>query len=315
MSLKPALAADVNLATLKFPCWGMPKIDGVRAWNPNGKLVGRSMDPFKGYGITEYFSVPQFQYLDGEMTAGAVPNSPDQLCHASTSAMGKFKDVTEMADVHWWLFDYVAQPGWEYWRRYAKLQDVLKTLQHPRLHLVPYVVVESMAQAQALIEEHLDNDYEGTIFRNHNASHKEGRPSVDGAQQLLRQKPWVDSEALVTGIEGDRNENEAKVNTLGRTERSSAKAGKVPNGMVGTLQATLLEDIGSPFTGKPLFKKGLPINISQGKMTAVQRKYYFEHPEEIVGHVVKFQHFAHGTLDLPRMAGYLSHRLAEDMSK
>ena len=61
--MKPQLANDANLATLKYPLIVQPKIDGVRALNINGTLTGRSLDPFKGFGITEYWSKPEFRYL------------------------------------------------------------------------------------------------------------------------------------------------------------------------------------------------------------------------------------------------------------
>lgn len=67
--MRPQLANDANLSTIKYPCLVQPKIDGVRALNINGTLTGRSLDPFKGFGITEYWSKPEFKYLDGEMTS------------------------------------------------------------------------------------------------------------------------------------------------------------------------------------------------------------------------------------------------------
>ena len=54
MSLKPQLAEDAILDQVRFPCIVQPKIDGVRALNLNGTLTGRSLDPFKGFGVTEY---------------------------------------------------------------------------------------------------------------------------------------------------------------------------------------------------------------------------------------------------------------------
>ncbi len=89
----------------------------------------------------------------------------------------------------------------------------------------------------------------------------------------------------------------------------------MPNGLVGSMKATLLEDIHSPVNGDLLFRKGLEVTISKGKMTEKQAKFYFENPDQLVGHVVKFQHMAFGTQDFPRFPGYLSHRVAEDMER
>lgn len=313
--LKPQLAEDAILEEVRFPCWVQPKIDGVRALNRTGRLTGRSLDEFKGYLISDFFSRPGFLHLDGEMILGIKPNCTERLCSATTGAMGRFKGVTEMANVHWWVFDYLADPSMPYSARYSVLEAKVKELSHPRVHLVPYAVINNYAQLLAIIAEYAAAGYEGTIIRNPDAPAKEGRATQKG-QELWRVKPWADAEMLVTGItEGTKNGNAAKTNSLGRTERSSAAAGLIPNGQVGSIQGTLLKDFIDPISGKKLFSKGLPITVGSGEMSVAQATHYFEHPEEIVGHIVKFKHMTHGVKDQPRFPTYASHRLAEDMSE
>ena len=53
--------------------------------------------------------------------------------------------------------------------------------------------------------------------------------------------------------------------------------------------------------------------MSPGEMTAAEALYYWAHPEEIVGHIVKFKHMTHGVKDKPRFPIYLSHRLPQDL--
>ncbi len=312
--MKPQLAEDAILDKIQFPCGIQPKIDGVRALNLTGQLTGRSLDPFAGYGITEYFSRQKFVGLDGEMTSGDVPNCPNRLCSRTTGDMGRFKGVTEMADLHWWVFDYLPDPSLPYQSRYTLLEVKVKELGHPRIKVVPMTVVDNHDDLQATIERHLADGYEGTITRNLFAPYKPGRATQKG-QQLWRFKPWGDAEILVTGItEGQMNGNAAKTNTLGRTERSSAKAGMIPNGQVGSIQGTMLKDFFDPVTKRLLFPKGLPITVGSGEMSVEEAIYYFKHPEKIVGHIVKFKHMTHGVKDLPRFPTYKSHRLAQDMS-
>lgn len=317
MSIKPQLAEDAVLEAVRFPVIVQPKIDGVRALNLTGRLTGRSMDPFAGFGITDYFSKSDFFGLDGEMTLGNKPNSTERLCSLTTGAMGRFKDVAEMADLHWWVFDLVAEDTTSrpYLRRYEMLRyHVEGVLRHPRVHMVPMYQVEGPNELRRFIAQFADDGYEGTIIRNPEALYKPGR-ATKKAQELWRVKPWADAEILVTGItEGQMNGNEAKTNTLGRTERSSAKAGMVPNGQVGSIQGTMLADFVDPLTGKLLFAKGLPITVGSGEMTVSEAAHYFKHPDEIVNHVVKFKHMTHGVKDLPRFPTYISHRLAADMS-
>ena len=315
--MKPQLANDANLDTLRYGVGVMPKIDGVRALNLNGTLTGRSLKEFEGYGITNYFdginSKTSLVGLDGEMILGDNPASSDRLCSLTTGAIGAFKDVTEMADVHWWIFDDCTFPGDSYEMRYGRAKARVAELRHPRIHIVPLFIAHNREQLDAFIARFFEEGYEGAVIRNLNAPAKEGRPSKV-TQQFVRVKAWGDAEMLVTGLtEGNENTNEAKTNLLGRTERSSAKDGMVPNGMVGSIQGTLLADYVSPITGKVLFKKGLAITISTGCMTNAEAAYYWANPDKIVGHITKFKHMIHGSKDLPRMGGYLSHRLAVDL--
>ena len=311
--MKPQLANDANLVTLVYPVGVQVKIDGVRALNINGTLTGRSLDPFKGFGITEYWSKPEFQYLDGEMTLGADAASSERLCSLTTGALGAFKGVTSMADVYLHCFDWLAEPNLPYFQRYEMLKAYVEKLDHPRVKLVPLHIANNREELDALIARFFDEGYEGAIIRNLGAPAKEGRPSKV-KQELVRVKGWMDSEMLVTGFtEGQTNTNEAKTNTLGRTERSSAKDGMVPNGMVGSIHGTMIGDCFHPITGEKLFADGLPITIGTGTMTDAELLDYFKHPEKLVGHPVKFKHLAHGTKTLPRMGNYISHRLKEDM--
>ena len=316
MTIRPQLAEDAILDQVKFPCIVQPKIDGVRALNLNGTLTGRSLKSFEGFGITEFFSRPQFMGLDGEMTLGDKPNCTERLCSLTTGAMGRFKGVDEMPDLHWWVFDLVTKDTQyrEYQRRYDMLRDRVEAYDHPRVHLVPMFMAATRLQLDAYIAACFDQSYEGTIIRNPYAPYKSGRATQKG-QELWRVKPWADAEILVTGVsEGEINTNEAKKNALGRTERSSAKAGMVSNGQIGSIQGVMLADFRDPFTGKLLFEKGLPVTVGSGEMTVNEAEYYFKNQKEIIGHVVKFKHMTHGVKDLPRFPTYVSHRLPQDMS-
>jgi len=311
---KPSLAEDAQLDKVQFPCWVQPKIDGVRAMNLNGTLTGRSLDQFAGFGITEYFSRPEFKGFDGEMILGSKPNCTDRLCSATTGAMGRFKEVSEMANLHWYVFDYLDAPNLSYEVRYRKLKEQVQMLNHHRIHLVPSTLVHNLELLKSFIAYCANDGYEGTIIRNPRAPFKPGRATLKG-QELWRVKPWADAEILVTGItEGNQNANEAKRNTLGRTERSSSAAGLIPNGQVGSIQGTMVADFHDPITGKLLFEKGLEVTISSGEMSVKEATHYFQNQHEIIGHLVKFKHMTHGVKDQPRFPTYVSHRLKEDMS-
>lgn len=314
--MKPQLAEDAILDKVKFPCIVQPKIDGCRALNLKGTLTGRSLDPFEGFGITKYFSQPEFVGLDGEMILGDKPNSTERLCSLTTGAMGRFKGVTVMPDLTWWVFDLVTPEtvGLDYLDRYQRLDVKVTNLNHPRVRLVPMYKASDAETLAHYIAEFAAQGFEGTIIRNPDAVYKEGRATKKG-QELWRVKPWGDFEILVTGVtEGQKNGNEAKTNTLGRTERSSAQAGMVPNGQVGSIQGTMLADFHCPLTGKLLFAKGLAVTAGSGKMTVKEATHYFENPQELIGSIAKIKTMVHGTKLLPRFPTFESIRLQEDMS-
>lgn len=316
MNIKPQLAEDAQLDSLILPCWVQPKIDGVRAMNLNGTLTGRSLDPFAGFGITDYFSKPEFLGLDGEMTLGDQPNSPDRLCSLTTGAMGRFKGVTEMADLHWWVFDYLTPETIHlpYADRFSRLRGKLWSRPHPRVHVIPRTVnVGTQTLLESVMTEYSEAGFEGTILRNPNAPYKSGRATKKG-QELWRIKPWADFEILVTGLtEGQSNGNAAKTNSLGRTERSSAQNGMTPNGQVGSVQGTLVKDLvvnGGALT----LQAGTPITAGSGRMTVEEARFYWQYPQEIVGQFAKVKTMTFGVKDLPRFPTFEGLRLAQDMS-
>lgn len=311
--MKPQLAEDAVLDKVIYPCGLQPKIDGVRALQLGSRLTGRSLDPFEGFGITEFFS-GMLPGGDGEMTLGDKPNSTDRLCSLTTGAMGRFKGVTEMADLHWWLFDYVTTEtaSMPYQERYYELDKQL-VCKHAHLHLVPMQIIKNREDLDRAIAALFEDSYEGAIIRNLNAPYKEGRATLKG-QQLWRVKPWADFEIRVTKIfAAEANTNEKKINTLGRSERSSAKAGKVAKEMLGSMEGTMLADFYDPISGRLLFKKGLLVTAGRGSMTAKEAAEYYADPTKIVGHIVKVKTMTHGVKDLPRFPTYDSHRLSQDL--
>jgi DNA ligase-1 len=323
--MKPQLANDADIDTMQYPVWAMPKIDGVRGLNPAGTFVGRSLDEFKAFGLTQLFSGPATMFLDGELTLGADPVG-DGLCRLTSGAVKAFKGVTEVADFHWWLFDYVNDDikHVKYKDRYQLLVDWFnnelgKLDIAERLHIVPYIVCNNREEADAAYLRFLNEGYEGVIYRNPEAPAKEGRPGVK-AQELVRLKPWVTSEGeIVELIEGAKNTNEAKKNTLGRTERSSSKAGQVPNGEVGAVKLRLIADVYHPvIKDKLLFPAGKIVQVGAGELKVDEAKRMWEErndPEKtVIGKIGTIKHFAHDVKDNVRMGTFVTVRDPVDMS-
>lgn len=309
-NFKPHKACDVNWGTLKFPCWAMPKIDGVRMLNVNGKAVGRSLKPYKNKAITAAYSQPIFNGFDGEMTASGAKTSPS-LCRDTTSIINTINGST---DVVWYIFDYVndSVAHLPYIQRYERVRNLIEDVfvyddmdykLDPciKVEIVPYTVVHSIQEAQEFYEKCLAEKYEGAIFRDPNAKHKNGR-CTEKESAYVRAKPSSDKEAIVLElVEAQENLNEAKTNELGYTERSSHKENKVGKGMVGSF---ICKDVTT----------GATITVGAGKATHEERIAFWNNPDTIVGKYIKYLSMDTGVKDAPRFARFICIRSEEDMS-
>lgn len=315
--MKPMLASDFEPSRAKFPLRVQPKIDGVRALNPFGKLTARSFKSFKNLFITSLLSHSALRGLDGEMALRGDPYR-DRLCSLTTSALGTIKGEPELT---WWLFDYVTPETCQlpYDERYELLKRRLVELRElvpPEvmacLQIMPSWTVSNQAeldQAEAYFET---LKAEGLIVRLPSAPHKQGR-STAIELGLNRIKRFIEIEGLITDVhEGETNLNEATINALGQTERSTHQENMVQNGMVGAITCALLADL--IVDGKVFLAKGSPVKVSAGCMTEAERKTYFANPELILGCISKFQIFPKGMKDKVRFPTHQSLRMPEDMS-
>lgn len=314
---KPALADNWLEAKQRLPAWQEPKYDGVRGgfWLPD-TFTGRSLKPFKNKALTIFWSQPCFKYLDGELIMPDSDGKSGRMCSLTTGLCGTVKE-TAVPDLI--AFDYIhpdlIAKGAVYRDRYNELEAVVEKLQQEfgtmRVRLMPYYTVSSIEEVLLLDAQFLDDDLEGSILRNPDAAHKEGRPSKD-VQELMRIKRFIDFEFTIDElVEAQENQNEAKINELGHTERSSHKENKVPKGMVGKLKGRMLKDV--IYNGEILFKEGSPVTAGAGTMTHPERIDYWLHPEKIVGQIGKAKTFPKGVLSKPRIPIFLSLRAAEDM--
>lgn len=296
--MKPQLASNYDHNNIQLPTWAQPKIDGVRGLNLDGNLVGRSLKVFKNKALTAKFSKPKYQGLDGELAFGN--ETSGSLCRDTTSAVNT---ITGPADGFvWHVFDLVTEETVKlpYLERYDLLRKKVEELGEDFIKLVPYVRLDAATEVEAYDEKSLAAGYEGTILRNPNSMYKEGRPGKK-EQQLMRIKRFSDSEALVLAVvEGRTNLNEAVINELGRSERSSHAENQVPNGLVGSLTCKDLES-------------GLEITVSPGEMDHAERRHFFVNPQEIVGKTITYKSFKKGVKTLPRFPTFKNIRSAEDI--
>jgi len=314
VTFKPMLAKDWTESKVKFPCIIQPKIDGVRAINRNGKLLGRSLKPHENRHVTRLFSEPEFHGFDGEMIIGMDSTIPD-LCRLTSGAMRRHDSVD---DYTWYVFDYVTEKteGLPYVQRMQMLDDYADSLPSELTQNIEIIRSELVFNTEELNEAdtlHLDLGYEGSIIRDPASVYKHGRS--DGKMQVWRIKRFIDAEFLIEKIvEGQHNANEAKTNELGRTERSTNMENMQPNGLVGSLEGSLLADVLDPQTDAVIIPKGTYITVSPGNMDHAMREHYFRNQKELLQQIGKFKLFPKGTKEKPRFPTFISIRSKEDMS-
>ena len=311
---KPMLASDAVEEKIKYPCIIQPKVDGVRGINMHGYLTGRSLKAHANIHNTQFFSMGGFRGFDGELAAED-ERHPD-LCRLTTSAVSTIEGSPWLL---WHVFDYLTPEtkALPYHQRLAQLKIRYEQLRETSPSIVPHIKpitsvwCEDYATLLQYDAQWLSEGYEGTIVRDPQGMHKEGRSTVrEGG--LLRIKRFIDAEAVVTGFEeGESNENEAQINELGLQFRSSHKANKVSNKMIGSMTGRLTADVSH--MNKKLFKQGELVKISPGKLTEEERLYYFANPLKLLGQVSKFKLFPKGIKDKPRFPTHQSFKALTDM--
>lgn len=301
---KPFLACDIDLKKARFPLMSMPKIDGVRGLNIHGSLVGRTLRPLDNLFANDRFGRPEYMGFDGELTLGNELTRND-LCRITSSALSTIQGNPE---VYWNVFDLCALTvaNKSYIERYAMMRDFVATQQEQGnfkyINVVPYVMVHNEIE---FLEQDLiwcDMGYEGSIGRDPSAKYKHGRSTAIQCG-YVRYKTFVQEDALVLSInEGQTNENELVQDRLGYAKRSSHMDNMVPNGMVGSLQC---RDV----------KTGDIITVGAGKMTADERRDYFQNPYKIVNQIISYKHFPKGVKDKPRFPTFVNIRNPSDVVK
>lgn len=232
MTFKPMKGDDADLSRLVFPYMVTPKYDGHRCLIKGGVALTSALKPFPNKYIQGYFSNGNWDGLDGELIVGS-PTHED-VFRATSSGVRK---ATGEPDFTYYVFDTHQHEGnaGDRWRAIATAHNN-GAFENTRLVLAPMHVIETMDSLLELEANYLHMGYEGLMLRSPNSPYKFGRATVK-ENYLLKLKRFVDFEAEIIGfVEQMENTNEKVTNNLGRSQRSSAKAGKVGKGTLGAFQ-------------------------------------------------------------------------------
>lgn len=295
---KPLLAATCdNVEDIRYPVLVSRKLDGVRATVQGGRLLSRTLKEIPNVHVQELLSgLPDG--IDGELVVGE-PCAEDAYRTTVSLVMSDAKplDFFGKRRVRYYVFDQQGEAGFQ--ERLKSASAAIKN--HAGVMLVQHVTVSNAEELSELEAAWLSEGNEGVMVRSIDGRYKEGRSTVkEGILQKV--KRFKDGEAKIIGtFEEMENTNEAKTNALGRTERSTEKAGKVGKGTLG----------GFEVEGVTAYA-GVKFSIGGG-FTKQQREDLWAERESLIGKLVVFKYFPLGSDTKPRFPVWKGFRDARDV--
>lgn len=290
--MKPLLASAFDPKhPLRFPVLASPKLDGMRVLIKDGVALSRSLKPIPNRHVQFLLSNPKFNGFDGEVVVGSATDF--NVMQATTSGLTSHEDAP---DFTYYVFDLWDKGQFPFWSRLDLLLSL--DIKFNYIKVLEQVLIHNMEELQEFEARCLTNGYEGVMVRDPSGLYKFGR-STPKEGILLKIKKFEDAEAVVLGVEERmHNENEAKTNALGRTERSTSKEGLVPAGDLGALVCQTTE--------------GVVFRIGTG-FSAEQRLDFWRDREKLVGKLVKYKFFPSGVKEAPRFPVFLGFRSHIDL--
>lgn len=293
---KPLLASPVEDEQIRFPVLATPKLDGIRCLKIKGEVVSRKFKPIQNEHIRKTLKKLIPEGADGEIMSG----TNFQECAGDVMRRDGKPEYT----YHWFDWVYRGNTDEPYARRIMRMVDKIQAgkFSDPRVKPVIPKLITSMEQLARYEAQCLEDGYEGVMIRSPEGIYKCGRSRVSD-HILLKIKRFADSEGVLTGfVEMMHNQNEAKKDAFGRTERSSSKDGKVPAGTLGKL---LVAD--------DKFEDHI-IELGTGKgMTHELRQEIWDNRDEYLGKLVKYKYQKQGMKDKPRFPIFLGFRHEDDL--
>lgn len=289
---KPMLAGKYEPVKADFPYFATPKIDGIRFMMVNGVALSRQFKPIRNKYIQSLLSSALPDGMDGELTSG-------ESFHSSTSNIMRIEGEPEFTV---WLFDYVdssLDKILPYSERMEQLSHFELNKNYPFiLHKLLGKIVNNQEELEKLDDYHLEKGFEGTMLRSPSGTYKFGRATVK-ENILLKVKRFIDDEGLLIDVlEKLSNQNEAEIDELGHTKRSSALGGMVPMDTAGSL-------VVSGSYGEVKIGSGLDDNM---------REYIWNNRSSLIGNTyIKYKFFPQGVKDLPRHPVFIGFRDPDDM--
>lgn len=283
-----------QLQDLQYPVMVSPKIDGIRCHVENSPVeslpvvLSRRNKAIPNLHIRSFLANPKFLAMDGELVVGP-PNSDTcyNLSQSGIMSQGGHPDFKFL------VFDYTGAMHNGFYERYQLLNLIFKRIApHWPVKLVHQRFVYNVDELLKYEAMMVSKGWEGIMIRSVDGIYKEGRSTLrEGI--LIKLKRFIDGEAEILGAyEQETNLNEAVINEVGRSKRSSHSENKICNGHLGGLH---VRDLSS----------GIAFDVGTfSGFTKVQRRLMWDgfcaDPSLLLGKTVKYKHFPIGAKDKPR---------------
>lgn len=311
-SFAPLLAADFETKfPLTFPVMVSPKLDGIRCIIRDSQPWTRSLKkPVPNKHIQATLSgLPD---LDGELLYGD-PCAPS--CCANSQSVVMSASKPELEDGwRFHIFDYASDDFQSlpfvvrYDRARQWIDEIAKLApDHTsigRLVIVEHKVLHNMDEVDEELNRLLELGHEGLMIRSPEGPYKWGRSTAKEGI-LVKLKKWEDAEGIIVAVHEEmENKNEAKINALGKQERSSHKANKIGKGILGKYTVRTYM---SPDFRFGLDKKNVPGAVAvefdlgaAANSTRDERAAAWETAQERVGKIVTFKYQYTTGVEAPR---------------
>lgn len=292
--LAATIEDETDLAKINFPVLVSRKYDGVRCVvDDDGVPRSRKGEPFGNQWMADVLKSVDLANADGEIGVGS-PTDKDFFTRTS----GFCRRAGDRQKFTFYIFDWQIPGIFE-----MRMTRKVPVLEGP---IADWLTVEVVSQDMCQNVDDLRKKewdfvgygYEGIMIRGALASaqYKYGRATLR-SQELLKWKRFEDTEGVIEGFEeAETNTNEKTRNALGDAKRSSAKAGKVPNGMAGKL-----------LVKSPKFSEVVKIGTGEG-LTHALRKDMWDNPKKYIGRTVTFTFQAGSDYVKPRFASFKGFR-------
>lgn len=303
MTFRPMLAASKSItpdevASLSYPLLVSPKLDGIRCLITEEGAVTRSLKPIPNTYIRNKLKALPVGF-DGELIVGSMTGN-DVFNRTTSGVMSEAGEPQFIFHV----FDNFRHPG-AFVGRFASVRKRMSYVSYdvcPAFAL-PHHEMASPTELAAYEQCCVRQGFEGIMIRDPAGSYKFGRATRKEGS-LLKYKRFEDAEATIIGIkEKQHNANEAKINALGLTERSTHKANKIGTGVLGAFEC-VREVAGDG-------AKSIYFDLSG--FTDQQREEFWEARDKLVGRTVKFKHQGLTPEGKPRFPVFQGFRDARDL--